>query len=411
MTDKTQELSAKPTKPNRVALIVAAGQGLRTGGAIPKQYRLYHGKPMLRHSVDSVVQSGLFDRCIVMIGAGQETWSRPALDALDVTTVTGGETRQKSVLLGLEKIAQMGGTAEVFIHDAARPCLPEEIITRLVAALEHADAAIPVLPVVDSLSYGDNGLLLNPVNRENLWRVQTPQAFRFDKILAAHQAAADHFSATDDAAVAQAAGYDVMMIEGSESLRKITYEEDFARQNEADIPPAPTVRTGMGFDVHRLVAGEELWLGGLLIPHVKGLSGHSDADVALHAITDAVLGAIAAGDIGDHFPPTNPKWKGCGSDRFLSFAGNLVHQRGYALSNIDLTIICEAPKIGPYREPMRARIAEILNINISQISVKATTTEQLGTTGRGEGIAAQAIATVSSVSQRSHSGNESRQTL
>jgi 2-C-methyl-D-erythritol 4-phosphate cytidylyltransferase/2-C-methyl-D-erythritol 2,4-cyclodiphosphate synthase len=272
----------------------------------------------------------------------------------------------------------------VLIHDAARPGLATAVIARLLGALERSPGAIPVLPVVDSLYRLGGG----PVARDDLVRVQTPQAFRFAGILEAHRRWVGEPSAGDDAEVARASGLNVATVDGDEALRKVTFAADLAPS------PPPLARSGCGYDVHRLVAGEELWLCGVRIPHDKGLAGHSDADVALHAVTDAVLGAACAGDIGDHFPPSDPQWRGVASERFLAHAVALAGQAGYGVAHVDLTIVCEAPRIGPHKPAMRARLAQILGIPADAVSVKATTTERLGFTGRGEGIAAQAIATL-----------------
>ena len=306
------------------------------------------------------------------------------LDGLVI--VAGGATRQESVRAGLEALPTTG-PERVLIHDAARPILPQEVIVRLLHALRDSPGAIPVLPVVDSLALNDNGIMAGSADRDSLRRVQTPQAFRYEVILSAHRNWPGKASAGDDAQVLRAAGGSVALIEGSEELAKVTFAEDFEEDK-------PQVRTGIGFDVHRLIEGEELWLGGIKIEHDKGLAGHSDADVALHAITDAILGAIGAGDIGDHFPPSDPQWKGASSDLFLEHAAQLASEAGYVIANVDLTIICEAPKIGPHRDRMRERIADILQCEPYRMSVKATTTERLGFTGRGEGIAAQAVVTV-----------------
>ncbi len=271
--------------------------------------------------------------------------------------------------------------------------MPAAVIAALVAALEQAPGAIPALPVVDSVVRGDAGLRRAAVERDGLYRVQTPQAFRFADILAAHRAWHGAPDAGDDAAVAEAAGLAIALVAGDERLRKVTFAADLEDQTMI----TPQFRTGMGYDVHRLAEGEELWLCGVKIAHTKGLSGHSDADVAIHALVDALLGAVAAGDIGDHFPPSDPQWKGAASDRFLGHAAKLVAQSGYAIANVDVTIICEAPRIGQHKTAMRARLAAILAIDIGQVSVKATTTERLGFTGRGEGIAAQAVATVHAI--------------
>ena len=370
--------------PSFAAIVVAAGKGLRAGQPVPKQFALWRGKPVVRHSVENLLEAGA-SPVVVMIPEGGEQLLSDALAGLEGwQTVTGGATRQHSVALGLEAIEN---AERVLIHDAARPHLPPAVIEVLLRALEQTPGAIPTLPVVDSLAIDEGGVMAGSAERDTLRRVQTPQAFRFADILAAHRAWQDEPTAGDDAQVLRAAGGAVALVEGDECLRKLTFAEDFV----SDLPP---VRIGTGFDVHKLAVGEELWLGGIKIAHDKGLAGHSDADVALHAIVDALLGAIGNGDIGDHFPPSDPQWKGASSDRFVSHAAKLVGEAGYRTGNVDLTIICEAPKIGPHREAMRQRIAELLGVDTGAISVKATTTERLGFTGRGEGIAAQAVATV-----------------
>ena len=265
--------------------------------------------------------------------------------------------------------------------------LPQPVLDRLTAALAEAPAAIPVLPVVDSLTATDGPFMGEPAQREALRRVQTPQAFHYSAILAAHQAWAGAPNAGDDAQVARAAGLKVALVDGDEALHKLTFASDFAAT-------ALPIRVGTGFDVHRLAAGEDLWLCGIRIDHDKGLSGHSDADVAIHALVDAILGAIGAGDIGSHFPPSDPQWKGASSDQFLTHAVALALAAGYRIGNVDVTIICEAPKIGPHRMAMRQRLAELLSTDVAAVSVKATTTEKLGFTGREEGIAVQAAATL-----------------
>jgi 2-C-methyl-D-erythritol 4-phosphate cytidylyltransferase / 2-C-methyl-D-erythritol 2,4-cyclodiphosphate synthase len=370
--------------PGFAAIVVAAGQGLRAGQPLPKQFAHWRGKPVLRHSVESLIAAGASPIVIAVPENGEQA-AQAALAGLEgFRLVTGGETRQQSVARALRAL---GAAERVLIHDAARPDLPRAVIARLLAALDDHAGAIPVLPVVDSLSLDTGGMMTGTAPREQLRRVQTPQAFRFAAILAAHNAWQGDAPAGDDAQVLRAAGGEVAHVPGDERLAKLTFAEDFMTR----LPP---VRTGMGYDVHRLAAGEELWLAGIRIEHDKGLAGHSDADVGLHAIVDALLGAIGNGDIGSHFPPSDPQWKGASSDRFLSHAAQLVGDAGYAIGNIDLTLICEAPKIGPHREAMRTRIAELLGVDIQAISVKATTTERLGFTGRGEGIAAQAVATI-----------------
>jgi 2-C-methyl-D-erythritol 4-phosphate cytidylyltransferase/2-C-methyl-D-erythritol 2,4-cyclodiphosphate synthase len=376
------------TRGGTAALIVAAGQGMRTGGAVPKQFALLAGKPMIAHSYAALAAHPAISRVIVAIGPGQEDALAAALG--DIEHVTGGATRRASVRAGLEALAGYKPD-RVLIHDAARPFLTGPVIDRLLAALDTQEGAIPALPVADTLARGAE-TLGEIVPREGVYRVQTPQAFRFDAIFAAHKAWQGD-EPTDDAQMLRASGSTVAIVEGDMMLEKITYPDDFAAA-EARHAAGMRVRSATGFDVHRLVEGEELWLGGVLIPHDKGLSGHSDADVALHAITDALLGTIADGDIGMHFPPSDPKWRGADSAQFLEHAASLVAAQGGIIDFIDLTLICEAPKIGPHREAMRARIAALLRLKPNQVSVKATTTERLGFAGRGEGIAAQAIATI-----------------
>lgn len=378
---------SEPAAPSPfAAVVVAAGEGLRAGQPLPKQFAQWRGKSLVRHSVERLLSSGA-SPLVVVIPEGGEELAAAALDGLDgVLFVTGGATRQQSVRKGLEALEGRSPRL-VLIHDAARPKPGRDVIERLLAALETAPGAIPVLPVVDSLAVDSYGRMAGMADRANLRRVQTPQAFRYGDILAAHRAWAGAPDAGDDAQVLIAHGGEVTMVEGAEELRKVTFASDFA-------PSLPAIRTGMGFDVHRLVAGEELWLGGVRIEHEKGLAGHSDADVALHALVDALLGAIGQGDIGAHFPPGDAQWKGASSDRFVARAAQLCIEAGYAIANVDLTIICEAPRIGPHRDNMRNRIAELLQCDISRVSLKATTTEGLGLTGRGEGIAAQAIATL-----------------
>lgn len=379
-------MAVPPSRPAAAAVIVAAGAGLRAGQPKPKQFALWRGKPVVRHSAEAFAAAGI-GPIVVAIPEGAEAIASQALAGVpQVKLVTGGATRQQSVRLALEALAA-GEPAQVLIHDAARPILPLELIGRLLAALQETPGAIPVLPVVDSLAQTDGPLMGAPARREDLRRVQTPQAFRYPDILAAHRSWSGTEEAGDDAQVARAAGMSVALVEGDERLHKLTFASDFAQA-------APAIRVGTGYDVHRLMPGEELWLCGVKIDHDRGLSGHSDADVAIHALVDALLGAIGAGDIGSHFPPSDPQWKGASSDRFLTHAVGLTADAGYRIGNVDLTLICEAPKIGPHREAMRARLAELLRTDLSAVSVKATTTEKLGFTGRSEGIAAQAVATL-----------------
>jgi len=368
------------------AVIVAAGQGLRAGQPVPKQFAMWRGKPLVRHAAEAMIAAGATP-VAVAIPQGAEDLAQRALAGLPgIRLVTGGATRQASVCAALEALADAGPRL-VLIHDAARPHCPVRVIDRLLEALESGPAAIPVLPVVDSLARAEHGIMAGSADREALRRVQTPQAFRYAEILAAHRAWSGEAMAGDDAQVAHAAGLPVALVDGDERLRKLTFAGDFMES-----PPAP--RIGTGFDVHRLAEGEELWLCGLRIDHPRGLSGHSDADVGLHAVVDAILGAAAAGDIGQHFPPSDPQWRGAPSSRFVEHAVELARAAGFTVGNVDLTLICEAPRIGAYRDAMRARLAELLGVGIEAVSVKATTTERLGFTGRGEGIAAQAAATL-----------------
>lgn len=373
--------------PATLALIVAAGRGQRAGEGLPKQYRGVGGKAVLRRTVETFLRHPRIDAVQVVIHADDRDLYDAALAGIDLPApVIGGATRQESVRRGLEAVT----CERVLIHDAARPFVSGDVIDRVLDALDADDGAIPALAVVDSLRRG-NHHVEDEVEREGLHRVQTPQGFRFDAILAAHRNAT--VEATDDAAVLRAAGGRVALVEGDEMNIKLTTPGDFARA-EANLRAAMTSRTGMGFDVHRFGPGDHVWLCGIQLPHTHGLIGHSDADVGLHALTDAILGAIGEGDIGQHFPPSDSKWKGATSDRFLAHAAGLVTARGGRIDHLDVTIIAERPKVGPHREAMRQRIAEILGLRVEAVSVKATTTEGLGFTGRGEGIAAQAVATV-----------------
>lgn len=373
-------------KPRVVALIVAAGSGSRAGSDIPKQYRSVGGKSLVTHAYDSLADHPDIDSVRFVIGAGQEQLFAEAMDGreTDIPTI-GGAERQKSVRNGLEAIASDGGTDIVFIHDAARPFVPGKVIGRLLAACADHSGAIPVLPVTDSLVHRQTGT----VRRDDYAAVQTPQAFDFEKILAAHRVWPEDRIATDDAEILRAAGHEVALVEGDPALKKLTFAEDFG----GNASPSP-VRTGFGYDVHAFGPGDSVWLGGVEIAHDRSLAGHSDADVALHSLTDAILGALGAGDIGSHFPPSDPQWKGAPSHLFLDHAASLARDAGYEIGNVDVTIVCEAPKVGPHRNAMRGRIAEILAISENAVSIKATTTEKLGFAGRREGIAAQAVATL-----------------
>ena len=369
------------------AIIVAAGSGTRAGGTVPKQYAPLVGRPMLAHSVAAFRAHPAIDELVVVIGAGQDALARKAVDA---RLVTGGETRRESVANGLATVS----AERVLVHDAARPFVSAAVIDRVLAALDGATGATPVLPVADTLARGD-GRLGDVTPRDRLWRVQTPQGFDTAALRRAHAAWDPVAEATDDAQMVRRLGLDVVLVQGDPMLDKVTHPEDFAAaEARASAAGQWEWRSATGFDVHRLEVGEELWLGGVLVPHDRGLSGHSDADVALHALTDALLGAAAEGDIGLHFPPSDERWRGAASDQFLAHAAGLVRARGGVIDHVDVTVICETPKIGPHREAMRARIAAILQIPATRVSVKATTTERLGFTGRSEGIAAQAAATI-----------------
>ena len=377
-----------------VALIVAAGKGVRAGGTLPKQYVQLAGVAMVARAVDAFAAHPAIEAIYVVIGDDQHEQLNTALAGRKIAgAVKGGLNRIDSVRNGLEAIAADGSAKLVFIHDAARPLLPLAVIDRLITALESAPCVVPVLPVNDTLAKGGDALG-DVVDRSVLVRVQTPQAAHFDAAMTSHRLWSGGV-ATDDAQMFRAGGFKVATVQGDIMLEKITHADDFALA-EARIGAGLICRTGLGFDVHRLEGGLPLWLCGVAVPHTHGLAGHSDADVALHALADAIFGAIGAGDIGDHFPPSDPQWKGADSAKFLEYARDLVDQRGGIIDHVDITIICEMPKIGPYREAMRTRLSELLCIEMTRVSVKATTTERLGFTGRGEGIAAQAIATIRS---------------
>jgi len=370
------------------ALIVAAGKGERAGAGIPKQYRLLGGKPVLRWAVESLNRHPAVQSTRVVIGKGQRNLAAAALEGLDIEDlVEGGAERADSVRAGL---AELAGDA-VLVHDAARPFCPAPVIDRLIASLEFYEGAAPVLPVGDTLArVGDN--LDEPIDRNDLVRVQTPQAFRLDRLKAAYELWSGP-SPTDETTVVRAAGMKVAVVEGDSALEKLTLPTDFDRA-EQWLAGRLSPRTGMGFDVHAFAGEGPVMLGGVELPHDRGLAGHSDADVVLHAITDALLGAGGLGDIGEHFPPSDPRWKDAASSLFLAHAVELLRDRGAIIDHVDCTIIAEAPKVGPHREAMRFKIAEIAGLNIDQVSIKATTTEGLGFTGRREGIAAQAVASI-----------------
>lgn len=375
-----------------VALVVAAGRGVRAGGGVPKQYRRLADRPVLAHSLAVFAQHRAIDAIRVVIHPDDRALYDDATQGLDLPEpAPGGATRQESVRLGLESLAALG-PSRVLIHDAARPFIDAGTITRVVEALGAAPGAIPAVAVADTLKRSADGRIAATVPRDGLWRAQTPQGFRYAEILEAHRAFAGR-ELTDDAAVAEAAGLAVALVEGGESNFKLTTDDDF-RRAEAVLAAQSETRVATGFDVHAFGPGDHVWLCGVKVPHERGLVGHSDADVALHALTDALLGTIGAGDIGQHFPPSDMRWKGASSDQFLRHAASLVAARGGRVLHVDVTIVCERPKIGPHRAAMVARLAEILGLDAGRCSVKATTTEGLGFTGRREGIAAQAACTV-----------------
>jgi 2-C-methyl-D-erythritol 4-phosphate cytidylyltransferase/2-C-methyl-D-erythritol 2,4-cyclodiphosphate synthase len=384
-----------------VAVIVAAGRGARAGrtGDVPKQYRVLAGAPVLAHSLRALTGHPGVDAVEVVIHghdrALYEAAARPYAARL-LEPVLGGATRQESVRLGLEALCPRA-PERVLIHDAARPFLMSDLVTRLIEALDATPAAIAAEPVADTLKRASpDGTIADTIDRANLWRAQTPQAFRFAPILAAHRRAAEAARSdfTDDAGLAEWAGLAVKLVASASANMKLTTTEDFALAECLVSPPLLEPRTGSGFDVHAFAPGDGVWLCGLKIPHTHRLEGHSDADVGLHALTDAILGAIGDGDIGQHFPPSDPQWRGAASRLFLEDAARRVRALGGRIANVDLTLLCEAPKIGPHRLEMRQAVAAILQIDVARVGVKATTMEGLGFVGRGEGIAALASATV-----------------
>jgi 2-C-methyl-D-erythritol 4-phosphate cytidylyltransferase/2-C-methyl-D-erythritol 2,4-cyclodiphosphate synthase len=369
------------------AILVAAGSGSRFGGETPKQFVVLAGKPVIRHAAER-----LAEHVALLQPVGDAPAIEAALDGLaHLPVVAGGATRQQSVLAGLEALEAAAPDA-VLVHDAARPIIPGGTIPALLAALQHTAGAIPAVAVADTLKRVADGRITATVPRDGLYRAQTPQAFQYRALLAAHRI--DQASAaTDDAALLEAAGQQVAVVPGSDDNIKLTYAEDLSRLDR--IMTARLVpRVGTGFDVHVLESGRRLMLCGIAVPHEQGLAGHSDADVGIHALCDAIYGALAEGDIGRHFPPSEAAWRDADSARFLAHAAGRIAARGGRLANADVTLICERPKIAPHAAAMRARLASILGVDPTRVSVKATTTEGLGFTGRSEGIAAQAVATV-----------------
>jgi 2-C-methyl-D-erythritol 4-phosphate cytidylyltransferase / 2-C-methyl-D-erythritol 2,4-cyclodiphosphate synthase len=371
-----------------IALIVAAGSGTRIGGDVPKQFRLLGGKPMLRWAVESLIGHPAVQMTRVVVQKDQKEQAAVALAGLDVgALIEGGAERADSVRAGLKEIE---GDA-VLVHDAARPFCPSAVIDRLLASLEFFEAAAPVLAVGDTLARARE-TLCEPVDRTGVVRVQTPQAFRLDSLKSAYESWSGP-SPTDETTVVRGAGMAVAAVDGDPALEKVTLPADFERA-EQWIAGRFRPRTGIGFDVHAFAGEGPITIGGIKVPHSRGLAGHSDADVLLHAITDALLGAAGLGDIGEHFPPSDRRWKDADSSRFLGHAVELLREKGGTIDHIDCTVIAEAPKVGPHRQAMRKRIAEIAGLSVDQVSVKATTTEGLGFTGRREGIAAQAVASI-----------------
>ncbi|MCB1395566.1 MAG: bifunctional 2-C-methyl-D-erythritol 4-phosphate cytidylyltransferase/2-C-methyl-D-erythritol 2,4-cyclodiphosphate synthase [Rhodobacter sp.] len=377
-------------------ILVAAGRGTRMGEGLPKQWRPLAGRPVLAHTIDAFRAAGL-ERIVLAV----HPEDRPRAAALGVPMVDGGATRAQSVRAALEWLAQ-DPPETVLIHDGARPLVPTAVIDAVREALQQHEAAAPALPVTDALWHGRDGKVSGVQSRDGLFRAQTPQGFRFAPILAAHRALAG--DAADDVEVARAAGLDVWITPGSEDNLKLTYPIDFERAERLLLErmtiksqtkgSTMDIRTGNGFDVHAFTEGDHVWLCGVQVPHNRALLGHSDADVGMHALTDAIYGALAEGDIGRHFPPSDPQWKGAASHIFLRHAAELARRRGFAITNCDVTLICERPKVGPHAEAMRAALAGIMGVDIGRISVKATTSERLGFTGREEGIAAIATATL-----------------
>lgn len=377
--------------PPVAVILLAGGQGARAGFGQPKQLEALGGKPVLRWSLDAFAAHPAISGGVLVANDDVITAVGPLPDAW--ISAEPGTERQQSVANALGALAARDEATRVLVHDAARPGVSREVIDRLLAALQTAEAAIPTLPVPDTLVEQAQDEAGDAVDRSVLARVQTPQAFRLGILRRAHAEAVEA-AATDDAQLVRRLGVAVATVAGDARLHKLTYAEDMAILSGLLGADAMRTAVGMGYDVHRLVAGKPLWIGGMEIAHSHGLEGHSDADVALHALTDAILGALADGDIGDHFPPGDPQWRGAASHRFLAFAGDRVTARGGRIDHVDLTIIAEAPKIGPHRDSIRTRISEILAIPRERVSVKATTTERLGFTGRREGIAAQAVATL-----------------
>ncbi|MGO4705231.1 bifunctional 2-C-methyl-D-erythritol 4-phosphate cytidylyltransferase/2-C-methyl-D-erythritol 2,4-cyclodiphosphate synthase [Microvirga sp. 2MCAF38] len=388
-----------------VALIVAAGRGLRAGDGLPKQYRPLAGRTVLERTLTAFLSHPKIDRVAVVIDGRDEQLYDDSLGQIPgdlkaklIQAAEGGEARQQSVLNGLEALSSLKPTI-VLVHDAARPFVDQALIDRAIEAADRTGAAVPGLAVTDTIKLvGKSGEVVATPDRANLRAVQTPQAFQFAPLLDSHRKAlaAESLTFTDDGGLMEWAGFPVHVFEGDPTNVKLTHSNDFAEAERRlkGTPMTYLTKLGTGFDVHVFGDGDHVWLGGIKVPHSRGVVAHSDGDVILHALTDAILGALADGDIGVHFPPSDPQWKGASSDRFLADAVARVRGRGGIVDHLDVTLLCEAPRLGPHREAMRRRIAEIAGIGIGGVSLKATTTEKLGFTGRGEGIAAQAAATI-----------------
>lgn len=379
-------------------ILVAGGKGVRAGAPMPKQYQSVGGKPVLAHAIEHAAASEDITHILAVIGADHDALYGEMLHSVSdvakeklITRAYGGETRQGSTQNGLSALPE--GTQRVLVHDAARPFLASSVVNALLAAVAPGIGAIPALPIPDSIKRVSGDMVTQDPNRDGLMRAQTPQAFLIDDLRKAFNAASSE-AYTDEASAARQAGLEIRIVPGDEALFKITHPADFSRAEEMLVPVLSDIRVGQGFDVHAFEPGDHITLCGIEIAHTHRLKGHSDADVGLHALTDAILGAIGAGDIGDHFPPSDPQWAGAASHKFLEFAAQLVGNRGGIIAHVDITLICETPKIGPYRAAMVTAIATWLGLEETRVSVKATTTEKLGFTGRGEGIAAQAVATV-----------------
>jgi 2-C-methyl-D-erythritol 4-phosphate cytidylyltransferase/2-C-methyl-D-erythritol 2,4-cyclodiphosphate synthase len=395
--------------PGVAAVVVAAGRGTRAGADLPKQYRLIGGAPVLRASLDLFARHPDVTVVQPVIHRDDASRFRDATAGIDtLAPVFGADTRQGSVKAGLDALAQSRPDI-VLIHDAARPFASAALVSRAIAAARTTGAAIPAVAVTDTVKAIDSaGKITQTIDRSNLRLVQTPQAFSFSAIYAAHDkaAAAGRADFSDDAALAEWAGLDVGVFDGERGNTKLTSPDDFARAEALSFAALADVRIGSGIDVHAFGPGDHVTLGGVRISHDRGLSGHSDADVVLHALVDAILGALADGDIGVHFPPSDPQWRGAASGRFVAFAVERLGRRHGQIAHIDLNIVCETPRIGPHRDAMRARISQMCDIAIERVAIKATTSEGLGFTGRGEGIAA--FATVTVRLPLTESGNASR---